>query len=126
MSFSELWQVFRPDIYEAFTILVLIGIFNTYLWYETVDLFLPGFKHTLIDGTEAALPFVSERQVERGIIRYVMSIGIVVGLYSITSFASSRLSGQKFRSNFANFSYSYLAAFFYLCHNRFSIWSIRY
>jgi hypothetical protein len=41
-----------------------------------------------------------------------MSIGIVVGLYSIASFASSRLAGQKLRSNFANFSYSYLAAFF--------------
>lgn len=43
MPFSELWQVFRPDVYEAFTILALIGIFNTYLWYETVDLFLPCF-----------------------------------------------------------------------------------
>ena len=112
MPFSELWQVFRPDIYEAFTILALIGIFNTFLWYETVDLFLPGFKQNLIDGTEATFPFLSERQVERGIIRYVMSIGIVVALYSIASLASSKLSGQKLKSNFANFSYSYLAAFF--------------
>jgi polyferredoxin len=112
IPFSELWQVFRPDVYEAFTVLVLIGIFNTYLWYETVDLFLPGFKGSLIDSTEAAFPFLSERQVERGIVRYVMSIGIVVALYSIASLASSKLSGQKFKINFANFSYSYLAAFF--------------
>jgi polyferredoxin len=112
MPFSELWQVFRPDVYEAFTILTLIGIFNTYLWYETVDPFLPGFKGSLIDSTEAAFPFLSERQVERGIIRYVMSIGIVVALYSIASLASSKLSGQKFKLNFANFSYPYLAAFF--------------
>lgn len=112
MPFSELWQVFRPDVYETFTILALIGIFNTYLWYETVDLFLPGFKGSLIDSTEAAFPFLSERQVERGIIRYVMSIGIVIALYSIASLASSKLSGHRFKSNFANFSYSYLAAFF--------------
>ena len=41
MPFAELWQVFRPNIYEAFTILALIGIFNTYLWHESMDLILP-------------------------------------------------------------------------------------
>ncbi len=112
MPFSELWQVFRPNIYEALTIFVLIGIFNTFLWHETIDLFFPGFKQNLLDGTQSFFPFFSEDQVEKGIIRYVMSIGMVLGIYTLASLVSSKLSGQKLKTNFANFSYSYLAAFF--------------
>lgn len=112
VPFAELWQVFRPDLYEAFTILVLIGIFNVVLWHDTVDLLIPGFKNNLLDRTQSLFPFLSENQVERGIVRYVMSIGIVVGLYSLASIASSKLSRQTLKSNFSNFSYSYLAAFF--------------
>ncbi|MDW0120490.1 MAG: hypothetical protein QOK64_08210, partial [Nitrososphaeraceae archaeon] len=112
MPFSELWQVFRPNIYEALTIFVLIGIFNTFLWHETIDLFFPGFKQNLLDGTQPLFPFLSEDQVEKGIIRYVMSIGMVLGIYTLASLVSSKLSGQKLKSNFTNFSYSYLAAFF--------------
>ena len=112
MPFSELWQVFRPDVYEALTILVLIGIFNSFLWHETLDLFLPGFKDNLSEAAQFLFPFLSEEQVERGVIRYVMSIGIVLSLYTFASLISSILSGQKLKSNFANFSYSYLASFF--------------
>jgi len=57
------------------------------------------------------LPFFSERQVERGVIGYVMSIGVTVGLYSIAVLVSSKVSGLKFRQNFANLVYGYLAVF---------------
>ena len=112
LPFAELWQVFRPDVYETFTILVLIGIFNVFLWHETIDQLIPGFKDNLLEGTQSVFPFLSENQVDRGIVRFVMSIGIVVAVYSLASLASSKLSEQKLKSNFANFSYSYLAAFF--------------
>ena len=112
IPFSELWQVFRPDVYETLTILVLIGIFNTFLWHETIDLLLPGFKDSLSESVQFLFPFLSEEQVERGVIRYVMSIGFVLVLYTFASFISSVFSAQKLKSNFANYGYSYLAAFF--------------
>lgn len=92
--------------------LVLIAIFNTFLWYETVDLLFPGFKENILESTQAALPFLSEKQIDRGVIRYIMSIGLVIGLYAIASLVSSKLSRQKVKPNFSNFAYAYLAAFF--------------
>ena len=112
IPFSELWQVFRPDVYEALTILVLIGIFNTFLWHETIDVLIPGFKDSLSEAVQFLFPFLSEEQVERGVIRYVMSIGFVLALYTFASLISSIFSSQKLRSNFSNFAYPYLALFF--------------
>lgn len=112
IPFSELWQVFRPDVYEALTILVLIGIFNTFLWHETIDVLIPGFKDSLSEAVQFLFPFLSEEQAERGVIRYVMSIGFVLALYTFASLISSIFSSQKLRSNFANFAYPYLASFF--------------
>jgi polyferredoxin len=107
---SELSKVFRPNAGEIMIIFILLSYYTIWDWPLIVDLGFPGFSETLINSLHESLPFITENNVNY-IPKFFMSIVIVLGLYSLSSYVSARLSKTKFKLNFNNYGYAYLLIF---------------
>lgn len=108
---SELSNVFRPNAGEIAIILILLSYYSIWEWYKLPDLVFPGFSTSLIDGISSTMPFLTPDNIEYYLIGTFMTIGIAIGLYSLASYGSARISKTKFRLNFNNYGYAYLLIF---------------
>jgi len=112
--FSELLNIFRPDYYEVFIIFTLLGLYSFYQWSVIADdLLLRGFHDYLVSTTHLIFPFLTVDAVEEYVVGYFAAIGLGLGLYSFSSLISSKISGIRFKINFANFGYTYLTVFIF-------------
>lgn len=108
---SEISNVFRPNAGEIAIILILLSYYSIYGWYTLPDVFFPDFSASLIDGLNTALPSLTHDNIEYYLVGTFVTIGIALGLYSLASFISARVSKTRFKLNFNNYGYAYLLIF---------------
>lgn len=108
---SELSKVFRPNAGEIAIIMILLSYYSIWEWYTLADTWFPGTSTILIDGLSSALPFFTPENIEYYFVGTFMTIGIVLGLYLLASYGSTKISKTRFKLNFNNYGYAYLFIF---------------
>jgi polyferredoxin len=108
---SEISNVFRPNAGEIAIILVLLSYYSIYGWYTLPNILFPDFSTSFIDGLSATIPFLTHDNIEYYLVGTFMTIGFALGLYSVASYGSAKISKTRFRLNFNNYGYAYLLIF---------------